>query len=387
MMTRISTTTLRLCLCGALIAAFARSAAAAEVRICTNLGAIDVELDDQNAPRHTRNFLDYANSGFYSGTVFHRVVPDTMVQGGSYDASLERRRPREPVASESQNGLSNLRGTIAASRGADPDSATSQFFFNLSDNTHLDATAGNPGYTVFGRVTAGLDVLDAISRLPTRTAGELTDVPVPLVTLESVTSLQRSRTFGLSVEPDPTALQRQFESAAASGDAQSILASIDDLRRSCITLDPAQSVAEAEAASALGNVDRARYALEQYLARADARDSERARAERLYAGLPTPRQSDIAARVAHCRQPASPSIPNGRFTDLATMQTVEGSILRFRQLGRLYLSCLAQVMDSGELNEAESIDATKIYNDMVVEITNVTTRFNTAAREFKQTLN
>jgi cyclophilin family peptidyl-prolyl cis-trans isomerase len=310
-----------------------------------------------------------------------------MVQGGSYDASLERRRPQDPIASESQNGLSNVRGTIAASRGADPDSATSQFFFNLSDNTHLDAAAGNAGYTVFGRVTAGLDVLDAISRLPTRTAGELTDVPVPLVTLESVTSLERNRTFGLSVEPDPAALQRQFESAAASGDAQSILASIDKLRQSCITLDPAQSVAEAEAAKALGNVDRARYALEQYLARADTRAAERPRAERLYADLPTPRESDVAARVAHCRQPASPSIPNGRFTDLATMQTVEGSILRFRQLGRVYLNCLAQVIDSGELDEAESIDATKIYNAMVVEITNVTTRFNAAAREFKQTLN
>jgi cyclophilin family peptidyl-prolyl cis-trans isomerase len=307
-----------------------------------------------------------------------------MVQGGAYDVDPERRSPDEPVADESSNGLSNRRGTIAASRSEDSDSATSRFFFNLSDNTHLDATPDAAGYTVFGRVTAGLDVLDAIAALPTRHVGDLSDVPVPLVEVQSVTRLPRTASFGLGAESDPASLRVAFEAARDSGDAAETLAAVDALRRNCIALDGQQHIADAEAAIELGRVDRARYGLEQYIAQATALDPLLPRAQRLLAGLPArPVPSRIDALVADCRRPAAPTIPDGRVADLSTMQAIESEVRRHRQLGESYLSCLTSLLDSGRLNEPETIEATRRHNQMVAELTAVATRFNTAARAFK----
>lgn len=369
----------------ALIAAsgFAPAVHAVDVRICTSRGIVEIELDDRNAPLHAANFARYVESGFYNGTVFHRVVPGSMVQGGGYDLALARRLPGNPVRNESAGALSNRRGTIAASRGEGPDSATSQFFFNLTDNSHLDAAPGAPGYTVFGRVTAGLEVLDEIAALPSRRAGDLEDVPVPLVELESVTTLERTAFFGQSVEDDPATLARQFAAARAAGDAEAVLAAVDALRGGCIALDPEQHVAEAEAALSLGRPDRARYGLEQYLARASTLDPELALAQRLYARLPQAEGSNIDARIAHCQRPAAPSVPGGQFAELATLEAVESAVRLFRQQSEAYLRCVTQLIDSGQLNDAEIIDATKRHNDLVVEMTAVATRFNQAVREFK----
>lgn len=361
-----------------------QTALAQDFRLCTSRGAVEIELDARNAPLHAANFARYVESGFYNGTVFHRVVPGSMVQGGGYDLRLMRRRPGAPVPNESVGGLSNRRGTIAASRADGADSATSQFFFNLEDNTHLDARGATPGYTVFGRVTAGLEVLDEISASPSRRAGELDDVPTPLVEIESATTIERPAFFGLSVEPDPAELESEFAAARASGDAAATLAAVDALRRSCAALDAGQHIAEAEAAIALGRTDRARYGLEQYLARASTLDPEFARAQQLYTGLPQPQASDIEALTAHCQRPAEPSVPSGRFTELASLQAIEGNVRRYRQLGELYLTCLAQVIDSGQLSDAEAIDATELYNGFVIEMTAVTTRFNAAARAYKE---
>lgn len=368
----------------ALIAAsIAPAAHAVDVRVCTTRGIVEIELDDRNAPLHAANFARYVESGFYNGTVFHRVVPGSMVQGGGYDLALARRLPGDPVRNESAGALSNRRGTIAASRGEGPDSATSQFFFNLADNSHLDAAPGAPGYTVFGRVTAGLEVLDEIAALPSRATGDLEDVPVPLVELESVTTLERTAFFGLSVESDPATLARQFEAARAAGNAEDVLAAVDALRRGCIALDPAQHVAEAEAAITLGRRDRARYGLEQYLARASTLDPELPLAQRLYARLPQAEASNIDAHMTNCQRPAAPSVPGGRFAELETLEAVETAVRRYRQQSELYLRCVTQLIDSGQLNDAEIIDATKRHNDLVVEMTAVATRYNQAVREFK----
>jgi peptidyl-prolyl cis-trans isomerase A (cyclophilin A) len=362
----------------------APAAFAIDVRLCTAEGAIDVELDEQNAPANAANFARYVQDGFYSGTVIHRVVSGSMIQGGSYNLALERRRPNGPVANESRNGLSNLRGTIAASRGDDPDSATSQFFFNLSDNVHLDATRDAPGFTVFGHVTAGLDALDRIAELPTRRSGDLEELPVPLVELQSVTTLGRAALFGLSVETDPEQLQSDFDAALIRSDATATLAAVNELRRGCIGLNSRQYLAEAEAAIELGRFDRARYSLEQYLARANTADPLQPRAQRLLAGLPEPRRpNNIDELLAHCQRPAAPSIPDGRFAEMQTMQAIEIAVLRYRQLGQLYIACVAQVLDRGELNEAETIDATERHNQMVVELTAVLSRFNQSVRAFK----
>lgn len=360
------------------------TAFAVDVRICTNRGAIDVELDELRAPLHTANFLRYADSGFYGGTIFHRAVRNGMVQGGSYTADLERRPGNDPVANESSNGLSNRRGTIAAARGEDPNSASSQFFFNLGDNTHLDAGAGSPGYTVFGRVTAGIEVLDAIGAMQTRRVGELAELPSPTVEIESVVRLDRATAFGLSIEPDPATLQRNFQDASGRGDPAAILAAADALKASCITLDPDQRVAEADAARALGLVDRARYGMEQYLATASLRDTEYARAQELYAALALPgRERPIEELIGNCRRPVAPDIPDPRFSQLQMFTAAEVGISRYRQLGEQYLACLERRLGSDDLTPAEILSLTDHHNDVVVEMTGVAVAFNRAVREFK----
>ena len=140
-------------------------------RIQTSMGDIDVALEAERAPATTENFLTYAKGGYYDRLAFHRVVPGRLIQGGGYTQRLRPRAARDPIPNEASNGLSNLRGTIAMARLADPDSATSQFYLNLSDNTDLDRTGDafdfEAGYTVFGRIVAGQDVADAIGAVPT----------------------------------------------------------------------------------------------------------------------------------------------------------------------------------------------------------------------------
>lgn len=157
------------------------------VRIDTERGTIHAELDRDNAPATVANFLEYARDGFYSGTIFHRVIPGFMIQGGGLTAGLERKRTRGPVRNESTNGLSNARGTLAMARTSEPDSATSQFFINLVDNERLDGHSGQPGYTVFGRVTAGMDVVDAIAAVDTTRRGGYSDVPRETIAIAGVT--------------------------------------------------------------------------------------------------------------------------------------------------------------------------------------------------------
>jgi cyclophilin family peptidyl-prolyl cis-trans isomerase len=376
---------IRLCTAAAVLSIVSPAAFAVDLRICTTRGAIDVELDERRAPLHAANFVRYAESGFYDGTILHRAVPGSMVQGGSYNLALERRAPGNPVANEAGNGLSNRRGTIAASRSEDPNSATSQFFFNLSDNTHLDARPGAAGFTVFGRVTAGLEVLDAVASLPTGRAGTLDEVPRPLVAVEAVTILDRAPVFGISVEPDPRTLEADFEQARSRGDAAGILRAVDALRQSCIDLDASQRLAEVEAADTLGLTERSRYARERYMTMANAAGPSLPVARQLPGALPEQAPTrDIEALVAHCRRPVAPSVPDGRFTELATMQAVEGAVLRFRQLGEQYLDCVARVVGREDLVEAETVALTKLHNEIVIEITAVLTRFNQAVRAFKR---
>jgi len=156
------------------------------VRIETDHGTIHAELDRVNAPATVANFLRYAREDFYAGTIFHRVIPGFMIQAGGLTADMERKRTHSPVRNESANGLSNTRGTLAMARTNDPDSATSQFFINLADNDHLDGRSGRPGYTVFGQVTEGMDVVDRIAALETTRRAGHRDVPQETVTIAGV---------------------------------------------------------------------------------------------------------------------------------------------------------------------------------------------------------
>lgn len=156
----------------------------------TSMGAVEVELDRDRAPAAVNNFLAYAVSGAYDNTIFHRVIKDFVVQGGGFRAGWEAVEERMPVMNESGNGRSNDRGTIAMARFNDPHSATSQFFFNVADNSRaLNPSARNWGYTVFGMVTAGQEVLDAIAAVDTGYDAEMDyqDVPLTPVRLISVT--------------------------------------------------------------------------------------------------------------------------------------------------------------------------------------------------------
>jgi cyclophilin family peptidyl-prolyl cis-trans isomerase len=156
------------------------------VKLETSMGNIVIELNEQAALVTVKNFLGYVEEGFYDGTIFHRVMPGFMIQGGGFTTEMEEKQTRAPIINEAANGLKNERGTIAMARQNDPDSATCQFFINHRDNGPLDYVENiRPGYTVFGKVTEGMDVVDAIASVNTTTRKGYNDVPVKPVVIKS----------------------------------------------------------------------------------------------------------------------------------------------------------------------------------------------------------
>lgn len=154
----------------------------------TNLGDIHIELDTENAPISSSNFQEYVESGFYDGTIFHRVIKNFMIQGGGFEAGMNQKATRDPIQNEADNGLSNLRGTLAMARTMEPHSATAQFFINVEDNTFLDHSSKSPegwGYAVFGKVVEGMDVVDKIKEVNTTLKSGHQDVPADDVIIES----------------------------------------------------------------------------------------------------------------------------------------------------------------------------------------------------------
>lgn len=154
----------------------------------TSLGTFEIELNSEKAPLSAANFLKYVDDGFYSGTIFHRVIPDFMIQGGGFTESMSQKPTREPIKNEASNGLKNLRGTVAMARTSDINSATAQFFVNTVDNGFLDHRNTSPsgyGYAVFGKVVSGMDVIDKIRAVPTANKGMHENVPVTPVVIKS----------------------------------------------------------------------------------------------------------------------------------------------------------------------------------------------------------
>ena len=161
------------------------AAQAQNVRLSTSAGDIVIALDAAKAPKTVDNFLQYVQSGHYNGTIFHRVIPGFMIQGGGMTAEMKEKTTRAPIPLESRNGLSNSRGSVAMARTGNPDSATAQFFINVSDNTRLNATNSTEpnGYAVFGKVVSGMDVVDKIRAVSTGTKGPYSDVPDTPITI------------------------------------------------------------------------------------------------------------------------------------------------------------------------------------------------------------
>jgi cyclophilin family peptidyl-prolyl cis-trans isomerase len=158
------------------------------IRFETSLGSFTVELFEQDAPATTRNFLEYVDAGHFDGTVFHRVIPGFVIQGGGLTEDMRQKPTRAPIRNEADNGLKNRRGTLSMARTNDPHSATSQFFVNLVDNAFLDPGRGGAGYAVFGCVTEGMDVVDRIAAVKTGSKAGHQDVPLTPV---KVTSAKR----------------------------------------------------------------------------------------------------------------------------------------------------------------------------------------------------
>ena len=171
----------------ALFVSFAALAANPQVELTTSMGPIVIELDREKAPQSVDNFLQYVKEGHYNGTVFHRVIPGFMVQGGGFTADMREKPTRGPIKNEAGNGLRNVTGTVAMARTPNPHSASAQFFINVSDNAFLDFRAATPdgyGYAVFGKVVKGMDVVSRIVKVPTATRAPHADVPQKPIVIE-----------------------------------------------------------------------------------------------------------------------------------------------------------------------------------------------------------
>ena len=168
----------------AALTAFSAPAWADKVRLATSMGDIVIELDAAKAPKSVANFEQYVREHHYDGTVFHRVIPNFMIQGGGMLPSLQEKPVRKPIVNESHNGLSNTVGTVAMARTHDPNAATAQFFINVKDNPFLDQ---GDGYAVFGHVVSGMDVVEKIRNVPTTTKGPYENVPVTPVVIKKAT--------------------------------------------------------------------------------------------------------------------------------------------------------------------------------------------------------
>ena len=184
MFKRTLVTFITLCSLSAVVPA-ALAAGEPHVLLTTSAGNIELELNSQKAPISTQNFVDYVNDGYYNNTIFHRVIPGFMVQGGGFTADFKQKTAKTPIKNEADNGLRNLRGTISMARTADKDSATSQFFLNVADNAFLDHGQRDFGYAVFGKVVKGMDVVEKISQVQTENVGPYQNVPVKPITIFS----------------------------------------------------------------------------------------------------------------------------------------------------------------------------------------------------------
>lgn len=176
-------------------------AANPQVEMKTGFGTITLELYSDKAPKTVENFLQYVKEGHFKGTVFHRVIPGFMIQGGGFDKTLQQKPTRPPIENEATNGLRNEIGTIAMARTADPHSASAQFFINVADNTMLNHAPTNFGYAVFGKVTKGMDVVNKIVAVPTGNRGFHQNVPVEAVTIEDVKLIVAAKPAAETTKP------------------------------------------------------------------------------------------------------------------------------------------------------------------------------------------
>jgi cyclophilin family peptidyl-prolyl cis-trans isomerase len=363
--------------------ACARGAAATDVVVCTDQGQFVMELAEEKSPQHVANFLRYVDMQYYSGTVFHRVMPGFVVQGGGVDRHLRGRPTLPPVENESRNGLSNLRGSVAAARTQEPNSATSQFFVNLEDNTPLDASK-DLGYTVFARVKEGIQVVDAISRLPTGASGPFkADVPMPLVAIKSIARLDEAALAALPADDREAAIKQRVTEAAAAQNYPDTLQWVGHYRAICGAADPAISVLEARAALGVADQRRAVFVLEEYFATTNRDDPTYEDAVALYREAVPENQQSAAQLVNDCTAPVAPDIPDGAAASMEQMVAGQSRMKEFVAASETYIACLTKIIDDQARGAEERNTAIGAHNRMVSAMEQAAATFNTELREFK----
>ena len=356
---------------------------ATEVAICTDRGRAVLELAATEAPLHVANFLRYVDLNYYTGMVFHRVQAGFIVQGGGVDRQLRVRATLPPVANESSNGLSNVRGTVAAARTDNPDSAAAQFFVNLADNPALD-DGREPGYTVFGRITDGLEVFEAIGRLPTGAAAPFrADVPTPLVAIRSIARIDEAALAEIPAAARETALKTAITAAAQASNAPEALRLIGQYRSVCGAADAELSLLEARMALMAGERPHALFTLADLLATTAETDAAFAQATVLYAEASAEPDAAAPQPVAGCVPPQSPTMPDATAATLEQMVQSQSEVRAFVAAGETYLRCLTAVIDDEERSAAERNAAVGEHNRMVAAMEEIAAAFNERIRRFK----
>jgi len=362
---------------------FGLPALGTEVAVCTDLGPVTLELFDEQTPLHVANFLEYVDQGFYSGTVFHRVIDGFMIQGGGYDRQLREKTTRSPVANESRNGPSNMRGTLAAARTNDPHSAAAQFYINLVDNPRLDGTEQDFGYTVFGRVVDGMDLVDQMGSLPTRGAGPFpTDVPRPLVGVDSIARLDRSVVETWPADERAGALRDSI--AAAAENPSETLSWIGHYRASCAGMDAELLLTEARAAAALLRTPRAKAVLDEYFALVTDEAEGYAEALELYAHVAPGVAPETVARFGQCEAAELPQVPDGEFAPMQEMVEGQAAVREFMEQSDGYLDCLSEIIDEEDLSDEQHARVVREHNRMVTLMEQLAEDFNAQVRTFRE---
>jgi cyclophilin family peptidyl-prolyl cis-trans isomerase len=376
------------------IAAFALgltgTAEATDIAVCTDVGNLTIELFDDEAPAHAANFLAYVDRGFYNGTVFHRVIEGFVVQGGGYTRTFRNKPTLPPVVNEADNGLDNDRGTLSAARTADPDSATSQFYVNLENNANLNRSGNNPGYTVFGRVTDGMQVIDNIAALPTGPGGPFSsDVTDPLVAVTSMARVVPDRYPDLTGEERLAALRGDIDSAVAAGDNTAAAMHFNEYRAACGELGPELLLTETDVLSAVGNSAAAYESVTEYLRVADNTSEDYFRAMSLARELETAAadaasgaMQRLAEITAECEVPSPPTIPDANDTTMDAMVAAQAAVQTYLDASTEALECLEEIADDDDLPEEDRGLAIVAYNNEVENQEALAERWNTQRELF-----
>lgn len=365
------------------------TADATDVAVCTDAGNFTIELFDEQAPAHAENFLEYVDRGFYNGTVFHRVIEGFVTQGGGFTRVFRQKPALAPVRNESDNGLRNDRGTLSAARTADPDSATSQFYVNLENNTALNPAGDRVGYTVFGRVSEGMPVLDNIAALPTGPSGPFaSDVTDPLIAVTSMARVVPDRYPNLSAEERHTALKADIDGAVAAGDNDAAAAHFTEYRAACGGFEPELLLAEANVLAAADNAPAAFESVTEYLRIANNTSEDYFAAmslarelEAAVAGT-SAAQLRLAELAAQCGISAQPNIPDANSTTMEAMVEAQGLVQTYLAESTEALECLEEISEDDDAAVDDRALAIALYNNEVSAQEALAERWNTQRELF-----